>query len=223
MFNSIMNIKDIRCENARLLAKQSSPKTPIKGLAEKLGKSPALISHYIGKNPSKLIGEQTAREIERAFGLNKDWLDTPHFETNLFVEEELAVYDVTKGLIPVIGHAQLGDGGFWEANEFGDGYIKWHSDDPNAYAVQGIGESMSPRIKHNEFVIVEPNRTIFNGDEVFLITTDGRRMVKIYLYTRDGRVYLESTNNDFDKIILDVQYVVSMHYVAGITKSKASL
>lgn len=219
-----MNIKDIRRENARLLAKQADKKFPIKGLAEKLGKPHALISHYIGKNPSKTIGEQIAREIEAVFELPRDWLDTPHFEnTSSIVSENRAVYSAIKQLIPIVGFAQLGDGGYWEENEFTDEYVRWNSDDPDAYAIQGIGNSMFPRIRNNEFVIVEPNRQIVNGDEVFVVCEDGRRMVKIFLYNRDGKIHLESTNNDIDKIVLNIEQVKIMHYVSGIAKSKVQI
>lgn len=124
--------------------------------------------------------------------------------------------------IPVVGLAQLGDGGYWEAVEHPDTYVQWHSDDPNAYAVQGIGDSMQPRIRHKEFVIIEPNHPITNGDEVFVVTQDGRRMVKIYSYTKDDRVYLESENKEHEKIILNKTDLLLMHYVAGIAKSSKS-
>lgn len=121
--------------------------------------------------------------------------------------------------IPIVGMAQLGDGGHWLAYDHPDSYVQWYSDDPNAYAVQGIGDSMQPRIKHKEFVIIEPSHPIMNGDEVFVVTVDGRRMVKIYSYTKDDRVHLESENKEHEKIILDKSEVLFMHYVTGIAKS----
>lgn len=224
MFNFSMNIDDIRRGNARMLAEQTDSKHPIKGLANKLGKPHALMSHYIGKNPTKNIGPQIAREIEVAYGHPEGWMDTPHFQDT--IREQSRTYALPQ-LIPIKGCAQLGDGGFWETFEYpeghGDGYIQWYSDDPDAYAVQGIGDSMAPRIRHKEYAIIEPNRTVFNGDEVFVVTSDGRRMVKIFLYFRDDRVHLESTNADHEKIVLLKQEVLTMHYVAGIAKAKAKI
>src|SRR5574343_1279526 len=63
--------------------------------------------------------------------------------------------------IPVVGNAQLGDNGNWHDLDYptghGDGYINYPSKDDQAYALRCIGDSMRPRIKNGEFVIVEPN------------------------------------------------------------------
>lgn len=198
-------------------------------LADKAGLSQTAI-HLLEKRDSQ--SSKFLIELASALDVNAEWLKTGNpllkniHNDNDKVNEEAARY-VFNRLIPIIGRAQLGDGGFWEAMDYptghGDGYIQWYSDDPHAYAVQGVGESMSPRIKHNEFVIVEPNRPVMNGDEVFLATHDGRRMIKIFLYARDNRVHLESTNNDFEKIIVEAKDVQTMHYVAGIAKAKAKI
>lgn len=219
-----MNIYDIRRGNARMLAEQTDSVHPIKGIANKLGKAHALMSSYIGKSPTKKIGDQIAKEIEEAYGYSQGWMDTPHFENT--VQEQSRMYALPQ-LIPIKGRAQLGDGGHWETIDYpdghGDGYIQWYSDDPDAYAVQGIGDSMAPRIRHREYAIIEPNRNVFNGDEVFVVVSDGRRMVKIFLYIRDDRIHLESTNNDHEKIVLPRDMVLTMHYVAGIAKAKAKI
>lgn len=138
--------------------------------------------------------------------------------SELIGEESLSI-NTKSNRIPVIGMAQLGDGGHWLAYDHPDSYVQWYSDDPNAYAVQGIGDSMEPRIKHKEFVIVEPNHLVMNGDEVFVVTIDGRRMVKTYSYTKDDRIHLESENQEHEKIVLDKTDVLFMHYVAGIAKA----
>lgn len=147
-------------------------------------------------------------------GVTKQWLLLGN--ADLYEEQTAPI----KGhRIPIVGMAQLGDGGHWLAYDHPDSYVQWYSDDPNAYAVQGIGDSMQPRIKHKEFVIIEPSHPIMNGDEVFVVTVDGRRMVKIYSYTKDDRVHLESENKEHEKIILDKSEMLFMHYVAGIAKS----
>lgn len=171
---------------------------------------PSYISQLL--NGHRNIGEKAARKIEEKANLKKGILD----ETNNNSEQTTPTKEHR---IPVIGMAQLGDGGHWLAYDHPDSYVQWYSDDPNAYAVQGIGDSMQPRIKHKEFVIIEPNHPIMNGDEVFVVTVDGRRMVKIYSYTKDDRVHLESENKEHEKIILDKSEVLFMHYVTGIAKS----
>lgn len=96
--------------------------------------------------------------------------------------------------------------------------ILWASRDRNAYALRCVGDSMSPRIKHGEFVIVEPNHTIVAGDEVLVRTEDGRSMIKVFLYERDDRIHLDSINNGYGQMTIDKNQIIKFHYVAGIAK-----
>lgn len=61
----------------------------------------------------------------------------------------------------MVGTAQLGDDGYFCELQYpvghGDGRINWPTRDPNAYALRCKGESMKPRIRHGEFVVIEPN------------------------------------------------------------------
>lgn len=125
------------------------------------------------------------------------------------------------GRIPVVGHARLGDNGHFVELEYpvghGDGYIDLPTRDPNAYALRCVGDSMKPRIRNGEFVVVEPNRAIANGDEVLVKAADGRVMVKQFLYRRDGRVHLLSVNEAHPPMALDEHEVEAMHCVVAIT------
>jgi phage repressor protein C with HTH and peptisase S24 domain len=125
--------------------------------------------------------------------------------------------------LPVVGTAQLGDNGFFVELEypvgFGDGYVEHSTNDKDAYALQCKGDSMRPRIKPNEFVVVEPNTRVSNGDEVLVKCIKGRVMVKELLYIRDGEVHLGSVNESFAKITIPLAEIESMQYVGGIVKS----
>jgi phage repressor protein C with HTH and peptisase S24 domain len=125
--------------------------------------------------------------------------------------------------IPVVGHAQLGDNGhFYDLDHptgFGDGVIDWPSRDENAYALKCRGDSMKPRIKHGEFVIVEPNHRVLPGDEVLVKAKDGRVMVKQLAYIRDSLIYLDSVNEAHPRISIAREDVQSISYIAGFAKS----
>jgi DNA-binding transcriptional regulator YiaG len=127
-----------------------------------------------------------------------------------------------KKALAVVGMAQLGDNGFWADIEHavghGDGYIDWPTNDPDAYALECDGESMRPRIKPGEFVIVEPNHAFQPGDEVLVKSKDGRVMVKEFAYKAQGRYHLLSINETHGKISLGDDEIEKMHYVAGIAK-----
>ncbi|MFL1478300.1 XRE family transcriptional regulator [Pseudomonas grimontii] len=128
-----------------------------------------------------------------------------------------------EGRVPVIGNAQLGNSGYFEALDFppghGDGYLNIHSDDPDAYGLKVTGDSMLPRIKNGEFVLIEPNKSFYSGDEVMVRTSAGRTMIKEFIYLRDGMYRLDSVNAEHESIHIQEQDVMEIHLVGGILKS----
>lgn len=125
--------------------------------------------------------------------------------------------------VPVLGNTQLGLGGLWSDTQYtvgsSDGFIYWPTKDEDAYALKCVGDSMIPRIKEGEFVIVEPNHGYNPGDEILVVTLDGEVMVKTFLFERDGLIHLMSVNEDHPPIRISCNKVEKMHYVAGIAKS----
>lgn len=125
--------------------------------------------------------------------------------------------------VPVLGNTQLGHGGYWSDMQYpvgnGDGFLRWPSCDRDVYALKCVGDSMMPRIKEGEFVIVEPNQNFHPGDEVLVVTSNGEVMVKTFLFKRDGYYHLLPVNEDHAPIRLPVEEVTQMQYVAGIAKS----
>ncbi|OZI23733.1 hypothetical protein CAL26_09895 [Bordetella genomosp. 9] len=71
--NPMAVVHEARRANLRLLAaKYDGPHN----LADKLRYSRSFLSQLIGKNPSRDIGERTARAIETKLSLPMGWLDT---------------------------------------------------------------------------------------------------------------------------------------------------
>lgn len=125
--------------------------------------------------------------------------------------------------IPVVGKARLGDNGHFVELEYpaghGDGWVEATSRDPHAYAVRCVGDSMKPRIKHGEYVIVEPSVRAQPGDEVLVKSADDRVMVKTFMYVRAGRYYFHSVNSDdHPPIVLDESEIVSLHPVVNVVR-----
>lgn len=124
--------------------------------------------------------------------------------------------------IPVVGTAQLGDNGHWAELDYpvghGDGYLDFPSRDKDAYGVRCKGDSMLPRIKDGEFVVIEPNRKVEHGDEVLVKAKDGRVMIKIYLYAAQGRSHFMSVNAAHMPIAIDSDQIERLHFVAAIVK-----
>lgn len=167
-----------------------------------------------------------------ALGLKKPNLPHPAFfnaninETALRAEAERKAaesWDRRATPVPVVGKAMLGVNGYFDAMDYppghGDGYIDISSEDLNAYGLKVVGSSMHPRIKNGEFVLIEPNHPYQPGDEVLVKTTDGRSMVKEFIYHRDGQFRFDSINDGYPPVFLDDDIIEKIHYVAAILKS----
>lgn len=122
--------------------------------------------------------------------------------------------------VPIVGHVQAGDDGYLVELEYptghGDGVLMHYSKDLNAYAVRVKGDSMRPRIKPGEFIVCEPNRAPYPGDDVVVKLLDGRRMVKEYQWQRDGDICFGSINADHPPIVVSESMIDAIHYVAAI-------
>lgn len=177
---------------------------------------------------TKTITAHNLAKIASRWDASLEWLTTGRGQMDSVAAlfEEGATYQINNGVreVPVVGKAELGPEGFWAETEHpvgnGDGFVSWPTTDPNAYAVEANGDSMAPRIKHKEFIIVEPNAEILPGDEVLLKTREEppRCMVKVYQYTRDGRHHLANINTEYEDFKLDVELVEKMHLVVGHAK-----
>ncbi|MNF75976.1 LexA repressor [compost metagenome] len=129
---------------------------------------------------------------------------------------------VRTGSVPVVGKAMLGPEGYFEALDYpvgcGEGYLNIYSSDPEAYGLRVVGNSMNPRIKNNEFVLVEPSKDYVAGDEVLVKTTKGQAMIKEFIYYRDGQYRFDSVNADYDPIFIHEDEVEDVQYVGAIVK-----
>ncbi|WP_237178867.1 XRE family transcriptional regulator [Pseudomonas versuta] len=132
-----------------------------------------------------------------------------------------------KGIVPVVGNAQLGNEGYFETSDLppghSEGYLEIHSDDPDAFGLRVLGDSLLPRIKNGEFVLIEPNKSFISGDEVMVRTKSGRTMIKEFIYLRDGMYRLDSVNAEHVTIHIAQSDVEEIHLVGGILKSSRFL
>jgi phage repressor protein C with HTH and peptisase S24 domain len=152
------------------------------------------------------------------------WLISPEQHTQTKITEPESHYHSMKlRHAPVVGMAQLGDNGHWcdmgYPEGFGDGYIPWPSKDKEIYAIRCVGDSMRPRIRHGEYVIVEPHKTVSPGNDVIIKSDDGRVMVKTFLYERDDHYYFESVNSTHPSFSIPKSEIAVMHHIEAIVTS----
>jgi DNA-binding transcriptional regulator YiaG len=196
-------------------------------LASVAGVGVETAAHWLGGiGPD--ISLMHAVAIQNTYGVNSVWLLKGKGEPGVAVRYADAFDPITdlkwRG-VPVVGFAQLGDNGHFVDIEYpvgyGDGFVAAPTTDKDAYALRCVGDSMRPRIKDREFVVVEPNHIIEPGDEVLVKSKDGRVMVKEFLYERQGRVHLISVNETHAPIAIDKDNIEKMHYVGWIAKPSA--
>jgi phage repressor protein C with HTH and peptisase S24 domain len=184
--------------------------------AAEVGASSADVSNW------KKRGMPPERHVAVADALGTS-VDTLLSRSSSNVEEAPAL----KGLrrLPVVGEVKGGEDGFLEELEYpvghGDGYIEYPTSDTNAYALRVRGDSMHPRFRAGEFVVVEPSIQPQDGDDVIVLCTDGRKILKQLNWMRDGEVQLLSVNNGYAPLTLDLSEVVSIQLVAGRVRKSA--
>jgi|GEM_PF-453070 len=100
--------KELRRTNLRKLAKEYGS---INLLAKRLHRAPSQLSHLIGSNATKLIGDQLAHKIEHKLGLPAGWLDQAHQdnESNKAIEKaRLAdLFTITSNVPLLVEHEIL--------------------------------------------------------------------------------------------------------------------
>lgn len=167
---------------------------------------------------TKTLRLSTALNIEALTGYRTAWL-----RDGSLPKKTGRSGDGSEQGIPVVANVQFGDEGYWQDTEHptghGEGFIVYPTRDKNAYALRGKGDSMRPRIKPGEYVVILPGHQIAMGDEVMVQTKNGRSMIKQLGSRRNGAVELISINeNDHRPITLEESEIVKMHYVAAIVK-----
>lgn len=150
------------------------------------------IEQVLGEAPFDSLGLSIVDRLRVRNGLSR--LSNAPTE----IDPEYAGQSRASKHVPVVGTAKLGEDGFYEEisdmTGGGDGHIEIATEDPNAYCLRVRGQSMFPAIRDGWYVLIEPNGTPREGEYVLLKLKDGRKMVKEFMYRRQGSVELMSVN-----------------------------
>lgn len=144
-----------------------------------------------------------------------DMLQSTHAQSN--VEPAPTLKESRR--VPVVGEVKGGDDGYLDELQYpvghGDGYVDYPVTDPQAYALRVRGDSMYPRYKAGEFIVVEPSLEAQPGDDVVVSLKDGRKLLKELNWVRDGEVQLLSSNNHFGPMTIQLEDVLYIQLVSG--------
>ena len=125
--------------------------------------------------------------------------------------------------VPVIGYAQAGQQGYFDDAGYPTG-TGWDEllfpdlGDPNAYALEISGESMSPVYRDGDRIIVSPNSPIRRGDRVVVKTTEGEVMAKQLARQTATRVELSSVNAQHPGRELTLGQIAWMHRILWVSQ-----
>jgi SOS-response transcriptional repressor LexA len=204
-----MKISDTRLQNfRRVLTEQGLRLTDI---AERLGKAPAQVSAFGGKNPSKGIGDQIARELEKGLGLPNGYLDMP-FGIGEF--NNATILSHTGRKLPVVG--SIAAGAWCEPyNQFDPRDAEEWVDapgpvGPRAFVLRVEGVSMEPKFSEGDKVVIDPSLEALPGHFVAAKRSRDQAATLKQLKQEGGEQYLYALNPDWpDRIIkLSEEWVI---------------
>lgn len=209
-----MNVKDIRRKNLRSLARSVGGITQ---LAERLGKSQSQISHLIGTNPIKNIGDRFAAQVERIFTKPNGWMDFDHPG----IQEEGGVYQIsgrrTYSEIPLLSWQ---DALTWlDVNTAATKktplqYLVVNGQfGPHSFALRVEGDSMEApsgvSFPNRSVIIVDPDERAANGSFIVGKPNLSSQLVFKQLMIDGNRRYFKPLNPRYPLFEINPQAIIS--------------
>lgn len=118
-------------------------------------------------------------------------------------------------MVPVTGSVKGGDDGYLMQDPIPDGFVEYWTGDPQAYALRIKGDSMHPRYRAGEFVVVTPSIEAQPGRDVVVKLTNGKCLLKQLNWMRGDEVQLLSINNSYAPMTIPRDEVECICRVAG--------
>ncbi|TNB91785.1 MULTISPECIES: LexA family protein [Pseudomonas] len=196
-----MKISDTRLQNFRRVLAEK--KLRLTDIADLLSKAPAQVSAFGGKNPTKGIGDQIAREIERALHLHSGYLDMPY---GLGEFNNATLLSHTGRKLPVMGSIAAGAWCEQEANFDPRDAEEWIDAPgpvgPRAFILRVEGMSMEPKFIEGDKIVIDPALEALPGHFVAAKRTSDQAATLKQLRQEGGEQYLFALNPDWpDRII----------------------
>lgn len=192
----------------------------IDALATRYGLSPSGMAKLAGLDPTIFNKSKRQTTDGRGRWPNTESLAKILEATGASLDEFLSLVNAhnfvqssdTK-LIPLIGFAQAGGGGFFDDGGFPTG-ADWEEvdlpqlGDENIYALEIAGDSMLPVYRNGDRIIVSPNANVRRYDRVVVKTKDGEVMAKILQRQTASTLELTSFNAEHELREIAVSEVV---------------
>lgn len=115
---------------------------------------------------------------------------------------------------PVVGRAKGGADGYFVEEQYPVGFsnewVPTVQRDENAFGLRVVGDSMSPRLRHGEYILVSPNRNYETGNFIYVCLRDGRRLFKQLGRRHSDAIELLSVNLDhapLTVLLTDIEHI----------------
>jgi len=135
-------------------------------------------------------------------------IDTLIAESDLNVNQSLPSLAAGK-LVPVINKVAAGYPNDFNDLDYpvgiADDYVRCPDlHDPNAFAVRVVGDSMEPRFREGDIVVLSPAAEVHNGDDCFVrFSMPHETTFKRVFFEPDNKVRLQPRNEKYSPIIVD--------------------
>jgi phage repressor protein C with HTH and peptisase S24 domain len=120
-----------------------------------------------------------------------------------------------RAVVPLLGLAQAGSGGFFDSAGFpaGQGWDEVQlpsGPEDGSYALEVNGDSMLPLYRDGDVVVVSPTAQLRRGDRVVVRTKGGEVLVKVLYRQTPKQVELHSLNPAHPPRIIEVKDIEGM-------------
>lgn len=165
-----------------------------------------------------------ALEIPVLWFIDEAQSDLPRHSAPVVPTDDVVIdpTDIRKGYepdaVPVIAEGEATpDGLIWTNTIVRHAVIEYIArphdiDDPDAYGILVIGDSMQPTFRKGHRLIVSPRTPVEDGDEVYVQLESGERLIKLAFRTDDGW-RLESINPNYAAREVRADAVASIHAI----------
>lgn len=189
-------------------------------LARAAGISEGRVSQLL--YPGTSFGERAARNLAFSLRLDEHYFEEgftasgsqatrPEIESN--VEPALELKKSRR--VPITGSVRAGPDGYLVQDNGTDGWVDYWTGDPRAYALRIRGDSMHPRYRAGEYVVVTPSIEAQPGRDVVVRLLDGNCLLKQLNWIRGDEVQLVSINNGYEPMTILKEEIECIERVAG--------
>ncbi|MGX8939310.1 LexA family protein [Symbiopectobacterium sp. Eva_TO] len=196
---------EIRRDNARKLRDSVGGNN---SFATFIDRESTQVSRIIGKNPTKKIGDDLARHIEKCFSLGVGWLDSEHQVSAHVAVNNISETNLAIRMVPLISWVQAGSWSSIQDTEEDDNFLQQYPCpvpcSEMTYILRVVGDSMIEEYSPGDMIFVDPEVEAIHGDDVIALLLDSGEATFKRLIEDSGKKYLKALNKNWPEQYIQV-------------------